>query len=165
MVNASMYGNSVGSRRAPHTRGTNEDDFAMAAENDTAAVPAENDLGLPGWLNDMLKPGVGAGVFMTLKLSLVGLVCTLAILLCYIQDEVCRAAIDAHMVASDELAPVRRRRACTSAFSSPCQLCCWCLSSGLLVSCGRLSKKRTMRTRRRNDAARMHGLDADVRVM
>ena len=76
----------------------------------------EDSLGLPQWLEDMLKPGVSTGIFNTLKLSLVGLVCTLAILLCYIQDEVCRAAIDAHMVASDELAPVRRRRACTSAF-------------------------------------------------
>ena len=41
--------------------------------DDTAAAPAPADdesLGLPNWLEDMMKPGVGAGVFFTLKLSL-----------------------------------------------------------------------------------------------
>ena len=54
-------------------------------------APAE-DLGLPGWLNDMLQPGVGQGIFMTLKVSLVGLVLTLGALLMYIEDEVRAAA-------------------------------------------------------------------------
>ena len=49
-----------------------------------------DDLGLPGWLNDLLKPGVGQGIFMTLKLSLFGLVLTLSVLLCYITDETAR---------------------------------------------------------------------------
>jgi hypothetical protein len=64
----------------------------MAADDvvaDSPAPPAEddNDLGLPGWLDDMLKPGVGQGVFTTLKLSLVGLVGTLVFLLFWITDE------------------------------------------------------------------------------
>ena len=56
---------------------------------DDAVGPQEEDSGLPKWLDDMLKPGVGAGVFTTLKLSLVGLVLTLCALLVYIEDEVC----------------------------------------------------------------------------
>ena len=60
--------------------------MADAAADVTVADP--DDLGLPAWLNDMLKPGVGAGVFTTLKLSLVGLVLTLCLLLVYITDEV-----------------------------------------------------------------------------
>ena len=59
----------------------------MAADAVVEGDP--DDLGLPAWLNDMLKPGVGAGVFTTLKLSLVGLVLTLCALLVYIEDEVC----------------------------------------------------------------------------
>ena len=34
----------------------------------------------------MLKPGVGAGVFLTLKLSLIGLLCTLCALLTFVTD-------------------------------------------------------------------------------
>ena len=55
-----------------------------------AAASELDDLGLPGWLNDLLKPGVGNGVFVTLKLSLVGLVLTLVLLLNFIQDETAR---------------------------------------------------------------------------
>ena len=54
------------------------------------ASEQSDDLGLPGWLNDLLKPGVGQGIFMTLKLSLFGLVLTLSVLLCYITDETAR---------------------------------------------------------------------------
>lgn len=60
------------------------------AASDAAAVAPEDDLGLPGWINDLLKPGVGQGVFMTLKLSLVLLVLTLGGLLMYIEDETAR---------------------------------------------------------------------------
>ena len=43
--------------------------------------------GLPGWINELLKPGVGQGVFTTLKISLVLLILTLGSLLMYIEDE------------------------------------------------------------------------------
>ena len=48
----------------------------MASSANGADTTALSELGLPGWLEDMLKPGVGAGVFATLKASLVGLVFT-----------------------------------------------------------------------------------------
>ena len=69
----------------------------------TAVASDEADLGLPGWLNDMLKPGVGQGVFTTLKLCLIGLVLTLCVLLIYIEDE-----------ARMPSAPAHRARACGS---------------------------------------------------
>ena len=49
-----------------------------------AAEPA----GLPGWLDELLKPGVSPGVFTTLKLSLVSLIIVLSGMLCIIQDSV-----------------------------------------------------------------------------
>lgn len=58
-----------------------------------ASSTADDDLGLPGWINDLLKPGVGQGVFMTLKISLVCLVLTLCSLLMYIEDEVPSLAV------------------------------------------------------------------------
>ena len=61
--------------------------MAAAAATEAEAT-AEDDLGLPGWLNDLLKPGVGQGVFTTLKVSLLCLVLTLCMLLMYISDEV-----------------------------------------------------------------------------
>ena len=53
----------------------------------TQTAPAE-ELVLPGWLGELLKPGVGPGIFTTLKLSLVCLVLTLCVMLIYIEDEV-----------------------------------------------------------------------------
>lgn len=50
--------------------------------------PAEEPSGLPTWLDEMLKPGVGKGVFNTLKLSLVGLVLVLCGLLVLLEDAV-----------------------------------------------------------------------------
>ena len=65
-----------------------------SAGTTTAAAPITKSeleqLGLPGWLEDMLKPGVGSGVFTTLKASLIGLVLTLVILLMYIEDSTIR---------------------------------------------------------------------------
>ena len=53
------------------------------------AVAAEpDDSGLPGWLDELLKPGVSPGVFTTLKLSLVSLIIVLSGMLCIIQDSV-----------------------------------------------------------------------------
>ena len=52
------------------------------------AAPAEEASGLPSWLDDMLKPGVSSGVFTTLKLSLVGLVLTLCMMIYMIEDSV-----------------------------------------------------------------------------
>lgn len=63
-----------------------------AMSSDASAVAGSGDavdLGLPKWLDDMLKPGVGSGVFLTLKLSLIGLVLTLCLLLSFMQDPVC----------------------------------------------------------------------------
>ena len=51
-----------------------------------AATP--DDSGLPGWLDELLKPGVSPGVFTTLKLSLVSLIIVLSSMLCIIQDSV-----------------------------------------------------------------------------
>ena len=64
--------------------------------NDAAAPDSQPttdpiaELGLPAWLEDMLKPGVGSAVFLTLKLSLVFLVLTLIGLLCVMTDETIR---------------------------------------------------------------------------
>ena len=44
------------------------------------------ELGLPSWLDSMLQPGVGDGVFITLKASLVGLILTL-LTMCYCIDD------------------------------------------------------------------------------
>lgn len=56
----------------------------------SADAAVTQDLGLPAWLEDMLKPGVGSAVFLTLKLSLVGLVLTLCGLLTYLTDPTIR---------------------------------------------------------------------------
>ena len=64
----------------------------MATSTQTA--PPAEELVLPGWLGELLQPGVGQGVFTTLKLSLVFLVLTLCVMLIYIEDEV-RASIAA----------------------------------------------------------------------
>ena len=63
------------SEMPPPTRAdnTNHDESLTMTTSETAAAPAPADdesLGLPNWLEDMMKPGVGAGVFLTLKLSL-----------------------------------------------------------------------------------------------
>ena len=63
--------------------------FTIMPAADAPAEPMDEDsLGLPGWLDDMLKPGVGNAVFTTLKASLVGLLLTLCLLLIYIEDQV-----------------------------------------------------------------------------
>lgn len=46
------------------------------------------DTALPQWLDDLLKPGVSAGIFTTLKASLVGLVLVLCVLLSMLEDPV-----------------------------------------------------------------------------
>ena len=68
-----------------HTLHVSESLVSMATPTQTA--PAE-ELVLPGWLGELLKPGVGPGIFTTLKLSLVCLVLTLCVMLIYIEDEV-----------------------------------------------------------------------------
>ena len=83
-------------------------------------VPTEEEASLlPGWLDEMLQPGVGAGVFTTLKLCLVGLIITLSSMLYTIQDEVCVRAGStcarsrAHPVAVLTLAIRACRGVCT----------------------------------------------------
>jgi hypothetical protein len=61
---------------------------SMAAASPDATPLAE--LGLPSWLDSMLQPGVGNGVFITLKASLVGLILTLLTMCYYIEDPVGR---------------------------------------------------------------------------
>ena len=53
----------------------------------TDAMAEDDSLGLPSWLEEMMKPGVGSGVFLTLKLSLIGLVLTLCCMLSFVEDE------------------------------------------------------------------------------
>ena len=64
---------------------------ADATSNATSpeAVPATEDDSSPiGWLEDLLKPGVGPGVFSALKLSLVGLIFILLFMLYGIEEPV-----------------------------------------------------------------------------
>uniref|UniRef100_A0A7S2GJG6 H(+)-exporting diphosphatase n=1 Tax=Haptolina brevifila TaxID=156173 RepID=A0A7S2GJG6_9EUKA len=56
----------------------------------SAVAEAESETGLPTWLDDLLKPGVSNGVIMTLKLSLVGLVIVLSIMLFFLNDPTVR---------------------------------------------------------------------------
>ena len=56
----------------------------MALQGSDASA---SDLGLPSWLS-MLEPGVGDGVFMTLKGTLVGLILVLLTMCYYIEDPV-----------------------------------------------------------------------------
>ena len=99
----------------------------------TQTAPAE-ELVLPGWLGELLKPGVGPGIFTTLKLSLVCLVLTLCVMLIYIEDEVssqriappltcsCRRALLRWLVHAHALLPSRSSiRLCSraDAFSFP----------------------------------------------
>ena len=53
---------------------------------DVAAPAAEPEAVLPNWLEEMMEPGVGAGVFLTLKLALIGLVATLCLMLSFAED-------------------------------------------------------------------------------
>jgi hypothetical protein len=60
----------------------------MAAASPDADATSLSELGLPSWLDSMLQPGVGNGVFITLKASLVGLILTLLTMCYYIEDPV-----------------------------------------------------------------------------
>ena len=53
---------------------------------DVDAPAAEPEAVLPNWLEEMMEPGVGAGVFLTLKLALIGLVATLCLMLSFAED-------------------------------------------------------------------------------
>ena len=44
-------------------------------------------MGLPGWLEEMMSPGVGSKAFFTLKLSLVALIACLCAMLSIVSDE------------------------------------------------------------------------------
>jgi len=63
-----------------------------------AATP--DDSGLPGWLDELLKPGVSPGVFTTLKLSLVSLIIVLSGMLCIIQDSTIRLHVSIFLFMS-----------------------------------------------------------------
>ena len=58
---------------------------SLMGQGDVAA-PAEAEVVLPNWLEDMMEPGVGSGVFLTLKLALIGLVTTLCLMLSFTED-------------------------------------------------------------------------------
>ena len=74
----------------------------MATPDDAVAAQEKTveELGLPSWLEDMLKPGVSSGIFMTLKLSLVFLVLTLVGLLCVMTDETIRMHVSIFLFMS-----------------------------------------------------------------
>lgn len=82
---------SRNAKRAGHV--ASKSSSAMADSDAVSIAPVEDDLGLPGWINDLLKPGVGQGVFVTLKVSLVLLVLTLGSLLIYIEDAVTESTL------------------------------------------------------------------------
>ena len=82
-------------KRAGHV--ASKSSSAMADSDAVSIAPVEDDLGLPGWINDLLKPGVGQGVFVTLKVSLVLLVLTLGSLLIYIEDAVTESTLPAYI--------------------------------------------------------------------
>jgi len=63
-----------------------EPSAASAADADASTL---TELGLPSWLDAMLQPGVGDGVFMTLKATLVGLILVLLTMCYFIEDPVC----------------------------------------------------------------------------
>lgn len=63
-----------------------------ASDMATAQQSPLKDLGLPSWLDSLLQPGVGNGVFITLKASLVLLICVLLVMCCYIDDPVATLA-------------------------------------------------------------------------
>ena len=73
-----------------------DSDAAVDAAVASAAAEAETDSGLPTWLDELLKPGVSNGVFMTLKLCLVGLVLVLCIMLAVLEDPVCDSPLQTH---------------------------------------------------------------------
>ena len=66
--------------------------FLNASDMATAQQSPLKDLGLPSWLDSLLQPGVGNGVFITLKASLVLLICVLLVMCCYIDDPVATLA-------------------------------------------------------------------------
>ena len=74
----------------------------MATPDDAVAAQEKTveELGLPSWLEDMLKPGVSSGIFMTLKLSLVFLVLTLVGLLCVMTDQTIRMHVSIFLFMS-----------------------------------------------------------------
>ena len=59
---------------------------SRARMGDVAAPASEPEAVLPNWLEEMMEPGVGAGVFLTLKLALIGLVATLCLMLSFTED-------------------------------------------------------------------------------
>ena len=75
---------------ATTTRATAAEFGPRRADVARMAEVQEAPSGLPGWLDDMLKPGVSAGVFTTLKLALVGLVITLCFMLSVLTDATIR---------------------------------------------------------------------------
>ena len=58
----------------------------MATPAPQPASEPEGEVVLPNWLEDMMQPGVGSGVFLTLKLALIGLVTTLCLMLSFTED-------------------------------------------------------------------------------
>ena len=58
---------------------------SQSIKPNSAAPMSES--GLPGWLDERLKPGVGPGIFNLLKFSLVGLILTLGVLYYNVTDD------------------------------------------------------------------------------
>ena len=108
------------------TCGTMANDAAAPDSQPTTDPIAE--LGLPAWLEDMLKPGVGSAVFLTLKLSLVFLVLTLIGLLCVMTDEAIRMHVSIFLLW---------------------RLCCLAWSSGSSVSLPPRRREKPKGTKRR----------------
>ena len=83
-------------------------DAAASATADDGVVTETKsplaDLGLPKWLDELLQPGVGPGVFMTLKLSLVALITCLIVMAYNITDEVPPRHAPCHLLTSTKIA-------------------------------------------------------------
>ena len=58
----------------------------MANVASSPAAEPQGEIALPSWLEEMMEPGVGPGVFLTLKLALIGLVTTLCLMLSFTED-------------------------------------------------------------------------------
>ena len=93
-------GRPTAQTQAPLRRGDGQSKMATPDDAVAAQEKTVEELGLPSWLEDMLKPGVSSGIFMTLKLSLVFLVLTLVGLLCVMTDQTIRMHVSIFLFMS-----------------------------------------------------------------
>ena len=75
------------------THVTGADASLTMTDVDASAPPEAADVGLPKWLEELLKPGVSQGVFTMLKACLVGLVLMLCVMLAVLEEATIRMLI------------------------------------------------------------------------